>query len=1053
MYFFYIYATQTINGTGRPEQPRDAGLHQTANRGFMKRHETHPGSGIRPLAGSILSLLLILLATAMLCSCGKKKTDGQQNFISVPADLNDSKYTIGVVSETNSCIEAKKAFPQAHFIEYEKIADAYPDLEKGTLDAIAFDRPVLEYAQRTGSSFVLMRDNYAEGHVAIAVAPDKPDYLQAVDKFLHDWYFSSGLYDRMYARWIKSSNPKMPSIKVPEESQYGKLVVGTANTKEPMNFTDSDGKPAGFDIELIRQLASIYEMSLEIRVMPYNELFTAVENSEIDLAVASMDRNDENAKGRNILFSDKYINSPSAILTRKDLYKPATNAEEEEKSIRELAGTYVAVLKNSKYASECKDLLPDTKTMLAEDTESACAMLISNKCDSILMEEPLARSCTAMYPELKIAAIVKRESYSFVSKDSRFPMSRIIHNLKESGELDDMIAKWCSADYEKQDFYKNIEQEDVLRTNGTLYYATPIGSSPLCFTGSDSVFRGLEIEIMRRAADEFGMDLQIIPARRDMLLSMVLSEQGDVVGGMLSPEEGNNENVLFSIPYYEGGAALVTRTPHDEYVLGITKLSQLAGKRVGVLAYTFAASELDKKLPQAIPYYANEEKDLFYLLGTGSIDAFLIDESHARMQLPTHPRFTRVGENVANIDYAFFFPAEKRELCRDFSNQIVSMKNNGTLKSVQKNWMSAPMGAGAVLPPAEKDAPNGVLRMGVLAGRDPFSFLRNGELTGYDLEIAQRAAAAMGKSVEFVKLNPGHFEEALLNGTVDFAAAEITGKYTSSGKLVYSEPHYNGGIVAIVPDKTNTQKVRMALIPRIKFFLKEQAYSLHRSIWKDNHMRQILGGFKITLLITASAVIFGTLLGIPLCMLRQSRRKWFSVPADIVCMLLYNIPILILLMGMYYVVLSRFGFRPLTAAIAVFILRFTAASCRLYMTTMEHIGGVQLDAARALCIRPSTFFRRIILPQAAVRLAKPFREEIIRLVELTTVVGYISVWDLTKVVDWIRVRTYESFYPIVFATLLYFLLALSLIAFISLLGRKLETSIRKHQVGAAANPE
>ena len=168
----------------------------------MKRHEIHPGSGIRPLAGSILSLLLILLTTAMLCSCGKKKTDGQQNFISVPSDLNDSKYTIGVVSETNSCIEAKKAFPQARFIEYEKIADTYPDLEKGTLDAIAFDRPVLEYAQRTGSSFVLMRDNYAEGHVAIAVAPDKSDYLQAVDRFLHDWYFSSGLYDRMYARWI-----------------------------------------------------------------------------------------------------------------------------------------------------------------------------------------------------------------------------------------------------------------------------------------------------------------------------------------------------------------------------------------------------------------------------------------------------------------------------------------------------------------------------------------------------------------------------------------------------------------------------------------------------------------------------------------------------------------------------------------------------------------------------------------------------------------------------------------------------------------------------------
>ena len=218
-------------------------------------------------------------------------------------------------------------------------------------------------------------------------------------------------------------------------------------------------------------------------------------------------------------------------------------------------------------------------------------------------------------------------------------------------------------------------------------------------------------------------------------------------------------------------------------------------------------------------------------------------------------------------------------------------------------------------------------------------------------------------------------------------------------------------------------------------------------------MRQILGGFKTTLIITASAVFFGTILGIPLCMLRRSKRKRFSIPADIVCGLLYNIPILILIMAMYYVVLRRFGFSPLSAVIVVFILRFMAASCRLYMVTMHQIGGVQVDAARALCLRRMTFFRRVIIPQAASHLAKPFREEIIRLVELTTVVGYISVWDLTKVIDWIRGRTYESFFPIAFATLLYFLLSLSLIGIISFLSRKLDNSVQDQKPAPAAPQE
>ena len=479
-------------------------------------------------------------------------------------------------------------------------------------------------------------------------------------------------------------------------------------------------------------------------------------------------------------------------------------------------------------------------------------------------------------------------------------------------------------------------------------------------------------------------------------------------------------------------------------MFGIKRLSQLTGKRVGVLPFTFAAAQLDEKLPDAIPFYVNQERDLFYLLGTEKIDAFVISEPRAKEFLPNYPQFIQIPEYITRTDYAFFFSAGRKDLSEAFSRQIRAVKKNGMLKAIQNKWIS-PSNIHAELPPPEQDAPKGVLRMGVVIGREPFSFIRNEKLAGYELETAQRAAAALGYGVEFVRLEQDELEQAITDGKVAFAASDISSALTSSGKLVFSEPHYNGGLVAIVPDKAKARATHMGLIPSIKFFLKEQAYSLHRSLWKDNHMRQVLGGLKTTLAIAVSAVFFGTILGIPLCMLRQSKRKTISIPADIVCALIYNIPILILLMGLYYVVFRRFGLSPLSAAITIFILRFTASSCRLYMTTLDHIGGVQIDAARALCLGKFTFFRRVILPQAAAYLAKPFREEIIRLVELTTVVGYISVWDLTKVVAWIRGRTYESFFPIAFATLLYFLLSLFLIAVISFLSKRFEASVRKRR--------
>ena len=63
--------------------------------------------------------------------------------------------------------------------------------------------------------------------------------------------------------------------------------------------------------------------------------------------------------------------------------------------------------------------------------------------------------------------------------------------------------------------------------------------------------------------------------------------------------------------------------------------------------------------------------------------------------------------------------------------------------------------------------------------------------------------------------------------------------------------------------------------------------------------------------------------------------------------------------------------------------------------------------------------------------------------------GFIGVWDLTKVVDWIRGRTYESFFPIAFATVLYCQLSLALILTVSFMSKRFEIFVRKHALDAS----
>ncbi|MBO6092889.1 MAG: hypothetical protein J6P40_04565, partial [Oscillospiraceae bacterium] len=52
-----------------------------------------------------------------------------------------------------------------------------------------------------------------------------------------------------------------------------------------------------------------------------------------------------------------------------------------------------------------------------------------------------------------------------------------------------------------------------------------------------------------------------------------------------------------------------------------------------------------------------------------------------------------------------------------------------------------------------------------------------------------------------------------------------------------------------------------------------------------------------------------------------------------------------------------------------------------------------------------------------------YRGQVVSLLKATAVVGYIAVQDLTKMGDIVRSRTYESFFPLIAVTVIYFLLA------------------------------
>ncbi len=76
--------------------------------------------------------------------------------------------------------------------------------------------------------------------------------------------------------------------------------------------------------------------------------------------------------------------------------------------------------------------------------------------------------------------------------------------------------------------------------------------------------------------------------------------------------------------------------------------------------------------------------------------------------------------------------------------------------------------------------------------------------------------------------------------------------------------------------------------------------SFHRNLIAGDAYLVVLKGFRVTLLISALGLFFGTLFGAILCFLRMTSSKMLQTTARLVIAVLRGSPVLLLLMILYY---------------------------------------------------------------------------------------------------------------------------------------------------------
>jgi len=462
----------------------------------------------------------------------------------------------------------------------------------------------------------------------------------------------------------------------------------------------------------------------------------------------------------------------------------------------------------------------------------------------------------------------------------------------------------------------------------------------------------------------------------------------------------------------------------------IETLDDLEGKKIAVLTGAVFDKIAEEYIKNPQLYYSESEADSATLLGNGKVDAWIGDEPILRCTFSKYPHFRSITQ-LTNDSYAYIFNKSSdkaAKICAQMNEFLAQIKEDGTLAEIDAKWFAEENDAQKVDYPTKEEAVNGTLYFGTATVTGaPFSYVKNGEYVGYDIDIAARFCRAYGYGLVVQDYDFPGLLAAIQSGKdgIDFGGACITVTEERAQKILFSDANYVGGIVVLVNDA-----VASAQRKTIGDFFREQIANFKATFITENRWQLFAKGVGNTMLITVLSIVFGTLLGFGLFWLSHETGKGVNAVISFFSKLVEGMPVVVLLMVMYYVVFGNSTLSNVAVCVVSFSVVFGSAVLNVLSRSADTVSYAQTEASLALGFTRFQTFFKVILPQALRQFLPAYRSEIVTLMKATAVVGYLAVQDLTKMSDVVRSRTFEAFFPLLATAIIYFVLEYILIAIV-----------------------
>jgi len=188
--------------------------------------------------------------------------------------------------------------------------------------------------------------------------------------------------------------------------------------------------------------------------------------------------------------------------------------------------------------------------------------------------------------------------------------------------------------------------------------------------------------------------------------------------------------------------------------------------------------------------------------------------------------------------------------------------------------------------------------------------------------------------------------------------------------------------------------------------------------------RYLAGGLGLTALLSVLTIVLSLGFGTLACLARLYGPRWLALPVIFYIDSMRAIPVLVVLVWMYFALplVTGVTLPPFWAALAALTFHISAYVAEIVRAGIESVRAGQTQAGLVLGMSPAQVLRKIVLPQAMIRMLPALGSIVSITIKDTAIAAVIAVPELMKRAETVSGQSFRPMEVFTVVMVVYFLI-------------------------------